>query len=163
MASDVEVTAPNKTPRREGGEAQVMGGFPKEKQKFYTEFMPSLLAPTRVVTSSHAREHRLLTTRNRISRYLLRAIKDKQEGDLAWKSTGSSWSSKFRLGRQVMSLTSHAVHVGNFHLRSECEQAARDASARPSTGTPSDHAAFYCVRAYDEGASSCSRRRPAEP
>jgi len=57
-----------------------MGGFPKEKQKFYTEFMPSLLAPTRVVTSSHAREHQLLTSRNRISRYLLRAIKRQTGG-----------------------------------------------------------------------------------
>jgi hypothetical protein len=37
--------AQNKTPRRESGEAQVMGGFPKEKQKFYTKFMPLLLAP----------------------------------------------------------------------------------------------------------------------
>jgi hypothetical protein len=35
----------NKTPRHEGGEAQVMGGFPKEKQRLYTEFMPILLAP----------------------------------------------------------------------------------------------------------------------
>ncbi len=51
---------------------------------------------------------------------------------------------------QVMSSTSHVVHVGNFHLRSECEQAARDAGARPSTGTPSDHAAYYCVRAYKQ-------------
>jgi hypothetical protein len=42
---DVEVTAPNKTPRREDGGAKVMGGFPKEKQKFYTKFMPLLLAP----------------------------------------------------------------------------------------------------------------------
>ena len=43
---DVEVvTTPNKTPRREDGGAKVMGGFPKEKQKFYTEFMPLLLAP----------------------------------------------------------------------------------------------------------------------
>jgi hypothetical protein len=45
MASMLKVTAPNKTPRHEGGEAQVMGGFPKEKQKFYTKFMPLLLAP----------------------------------------------------------------------------------------------------------------------
>jgi hypothetical protein len=45
MASMLKVTAPNKTPRHEGGEAQVMGGFPKEKQKLYTEFMPLLLAP----------------------------------------------------------------------------------------------------------------------
>jgi hypothetical protein len=42
---DVDVTVPNKTPRREGGEAQVMGGFPKEKHQIYTEFMPLLLAP----------------------------------------------------------------------------------------------------------------------
>ena len=53
---------------------------------------------------------------------------------------------------QVMSSTSHVVHVGNFHLRSECEQAARDATRPATIGTPSDHAAFYCVRAYDQRA-----------
>jgi hypothetical protein len=47
---------------------------------------------------------------------------------------------------QVMSSTSHVVHVGNFHLRSECEQAARDATRPAIIGTPSDHAAFYCAR-----------------
>jgi len=51
---------------------------------------------------------------------------------------------------QVMSSTSHVVHVGNFYLRSECEQAARDATRPATIGTPSDHAAFYCVRAYDQ-------------
>ena len=51
---------------------------------------------------------------------------------------------------QVMSSTSHVVHVGNFHLRSECEQAARDATRPATIGTPSDHAAYYCVRAYKQ-------------
>jgi hypothetical protein len=51
---------------------------------------------------------------------------------------------------QVMSSTSHVIHVGNFPLRSECEQAAPDATRPAVIGTPSDHAAFYCVRAYDQ-------------
>jgi hypothetical protein len=38
---------------------------------------------------------------------------------------------------QVMSSTSHVIHVGNFPLRSECEQAARDATRPASIGTPS--------------------------
>jgi hypothetical protein len=42
------------------------------------------------------------------------------------------------------------IHVGNFPLRSECEQAAHDATRPAVIGTPSDHAAFYCVRAYDQ-------------
>jgi len=37
---------------------------------------------------------------------------------------------QFRLGVQVMSLTSHAVHVGNFIWRSNVSRPARDASAR---------------------------------
>ena len=46
---------------------------------------------------------------------------------------------------QMMSSTSHVVHVGNSPLRSECEQTVRDATQ------PSDHAAaFYCVRACDQ-------------
>jgi len=49
----------------------------------------------------------------------------------------------------MSSTTSHVFHVGNFHLRSECEQAARDATWPAIVGTPSDHAASYCVRAYD--------------
>ena len=44
MASNVEVTAPNKTPRREDGGAKVMGGFPKEKQKVYTNFVTFVIA-----------------------------------------------------------------------------------------------------------------------
>jgi len=32
----------------------------------------------------------------------------------------------------MSSTTSHVIHVGNFHLRLECEQAARDASGQPS-------------------------------
>ena len=33
------------------------------------------------------------------------------------------------LARQVVQASSsHVIHVGNFHLRSECEQAVRDAT-----------------------------------
>jgi hypothetical protein len=49
-----------------------------------------------------------------------------------------------------MSSTSHVIHVGDFHLRSEREQAAGDAARPAIIGTPSEHAAFYCVRAYDQ-------------
>jgi len=46
--------------------------------------------------------------------------------------------------------TSHVVHVGNFHLRAECELAARDVTRPAVIGSPADHAAFYCVRAFDQ-------------
>jgi len=42
------------------------------------------------------------------------------------------------------------LHVGNFHLRTECEQPARDATRPAVVGSPSDHAAFHCVRAFDQ-------------
>jgi hypothetical protein len=46
--------------------------------------------------------------------------------------------------------SSHVLHVGNFHLRAECEQAARDVTRPAVIGMPTDHAAFYCVRAFDQ-------------
>jgi len=46
--------------------------------------------------------------------------------------------------------SSQVVHVGNFHLRTECEQPARDATRPAVVGSPSDHAAFHCVRAFDQ-------------
>ena len=50
---------------------------------------------------------------------------------------------------QVMS-SSHVVHVGNFALRSECEVAAKDVTRPAAIGMPTDAAAFYCVRAFDQ-------------
>jgi hypothetical protein len=54
-----------------------------------------------------------------------------------------------------MSSRSHVVHVGNFPLRSECEQAARVATRPAIIGTPSDHAAF------SRRLLLCARLRPA--
>jgi hypothetical protein len=44
-------------------------------------------------------------------------------------------------------MTSQVIHVGNFHVRSEPEHVARDATRPAIIRTPSDHAAPYCVRA----------------
>jgi hypothetical protein len=46
--------------------------------------------------------------------------------------------------------SSHVVHVGNFQMRAACEQAARDVTRPAVIGAPADHAAFYCVRAFDQ-------------
>jgi len=60
LGFDLEVTAPIKRPAVKGGEAQVMGGFPKEKQKFYTEFMPLPPSPHPCSHFVAPREHRLV-------------------------------------------------------------------------------------------------------
>jgi hypothetical protein len=63
---DPDASSQNKTPRREGGEAQVMGGFPKEKRSIYTNFVTfaMVLRGSHIVARPRAP---VLTKGNRIS------------------------------------------------------------------------------------------------